>query len=80
MDYTSIHAAKTHFSELLARVANGEDVVIARAGKPIAKLVPISARKGRRTLGLLKGRIKIEKNFDARLPKTITDAFNGRRV
>lgn len=54
METVNIYEAKTHLSRLLDRVAAGEEVVIARAGKPIARLVPL-ASEGPRPLGLLRG-------------------------
>jgi prevent-host-death family protein len=69
MVQVNIHEAKTHFSKLLERVAAGEEVVIARAGKPIAKLVPIVERPARRPFGLFKGQIHMAENFDDPLPE-----------
>ncbi len=71
----NIHEAKTHLSRLLARVASGEEVVISKAGKPIARLSPIADRPKKRTPGSAKGKVIIEKNFDAPLPKRILKAF-----
>jgi prevent-host-death family protein len=56
MTTVNIHHAKTHLSKLLGRVAAGEDVVIARAGRPVARLVPIAPREPRKP-GLAKGRL-----------------------
>jgi prevent-host-death family protein len=56
MTTDNIHHAKTHLSKLLGRVAAGEDVVIARAGRPVARLVPIAPREPRKP-GLAKGRL-----------------------
>lgn len=71
----NIHEAKTHLSKLLARVGNGEEVIISKAGKPIAKLVPIADKTKKRVPGSAKGKVIIEKNFDAPLPKHILKAF-----
>ncbi len=73
MDSVNIHEAKTHLSKLLERVAAGEEIVIARNGQPIAKLVAVSgpARKP----GRLKGRVKIGRDFDAPLPPEVAAAF-----
>jgi prevent-host-death family protein len=60
----NIHEAKTHLSRLLARVAEGEDVVIARSGEPIARIVPIERPKGPRILGQFRGRIVIPSDFN----------------
>ena len=71
----NIHEAKTHLSKLLARVGNGEEVIISKAGKPIAKLVPIADKTKKRVPGSAKGKVIMEKNFDAPLPKYIQKAF-----
>jgi len=73
----NIHAAKTHFSRLVERAARGEEIVIARDGRPLARLVPLAAPRRRRRLGLLKGKIKIAANFDAPLPAKALRQFYG---
>jgi len=73
----NIHEAKTNFSKLLARVSAGEEVVIARAGKPIARIVPFSERPMRRTPGSAKGKVAISPDFDAPLPEPVLKAFEG---
>ena len=79
MRIINVHAAKTHLSRLLEDAAAGEEIVIAKAGKPIAKLVPVSpAKPGKRRLGILGGRINLPDDFDAPLPQEILDAFEGR--
>ena len=65
----NIHEAKTHLSRLLARVEAGEQITIARAGKPIAILSPTNARPPDRVPGLDKGLVKIHPNFDDPLPE-----------
>ncbi len=75
MDIVNVHEAKTHLSKLLERVAQGEEIVVAKAGKPVAKLVPVSGRGGRRVPGLSKGRLWISDDFDAPLPDDIQKAF-----
>ena len=74
----NIHAAKTHFSRLVERAARGEEIIIAKAGKPVARLMPLATPGRRRRLGLLKGRIKIAPDFDAPLPEEIQRLFEGR--
>lgn len=64
----NIHEAKTHFSKLIEEVERGEEIVIARAGKPVAKLVPVGAEPPRRVLGQLKGQIWMSDDFDDPLP------------
>lgn len=67
--------AKTHLSRLLERVAAGEEIVLARAGTPIARLVPIAVIPRRPGRG--KGRITMADDFDAPLPNELLDAFEG---
>ncbi|MDP6775306.1 MAG: type II toxin-antitoxin system Phd/YefM family antitoxin [Candidatus Latescibacteria bacterium] len=78
MVQVNIHEAKTHFSKLIKRVINGEEVVIARSGKPVARLGPIDhERKRPRMPGSAKGLVRIGADFDAPLPKELTQAFVG---
>ena len=70
MEEVNVHEAKTHLSRLLQKVEAGEEVVIARAGDPIAKLVPIAPKRAR-TPGRLKNRIHIGEDFDAPLPEEL---------
>lgn len=72
----NIHEAKTHLSRLLKRVEAGDEVVIAKAGKPIARLSPVTT-SGKRMLGLDKGRVFIADDFDAPLPEEILRDFEG---
>ena len=71
----NIHEAKTQFSRLLARVATGEEIVIARAGKPIARLAPLAERSKRRVLGQDKGLFEVPEDFDDPLPDDILADF-----
>lgn len=64
MDQVNIHDAKTHFSKLVERAAAGEEIVIARAGKPMAKLVPYVEERQPRRLGGWKGKVWISPDFD----------------
>ena len=73
----NVYEAKTHLSRLLRRVAAGEEVVIAKSGKPIARLVPVGEPRRERVLGTEKGRISIPDDFDAPLPPDIQAAFEG---
>jgi prevent-host-death family protein len=61
----NVHEAKTHLSRLLVRVEAGEEVVIARAGRPVARLVPYRRSMEPRVLGIWKGRVTIAPDFDA---------------
>ena len=73
----NVHEAKTKFSKLLAKVERGEEVVIARSGKPIARLVAIAAPATAPTLGADVGAFVVPDDFDAPLPTEVLDAFEG---
>jgi prevent-host-death family protein len=73
----SVYDAKTNLSRLLDRAAGGEEIVITRNGRPVAKLVAATAARKPRKLGMLKGRIRIRKTFDAPLPNDVLDTFEG---
>ena len=75
MKTINIHAAKTQFSSLLAEVEAGEEIIIAKAGKPVARLIPLQKNDFRRSFGALKGRIHMKDNFDDPLPPEIAKAF-----
>lgn len=69
LDTVNVHEAKTHLSRLLERVERGEEVVIARAGKPVAKLVSVNpAKKTRGVLGRYRGQIWMSEDFDDPVP------------
>ncbi len=77
MTVTNIHQAKTHLSKLIASVEEGKEVIIARAGKPVAKLVPYHAeRKARKPGGGWKGRVWMADDFDD-LPENLAALFRG---
>ncbi len=78
MKTVNIHEAKTHLSKLLARVRKGEEVIVAKAGKPVAKIVPFETAPKRRVPGSARGLVKIYDNFDDPLPDEILDAFEGK--
>ncbi len=71
----NIHEAKTHLSKLLERVAMGEEVIIAKAGKPVAKLVSVESERRRFRLGSAKGEFVVPDDFNDPLPKEIEDLF-----
>jgi prevent-host-death family protein len=71
----NIHEAKTHLSRLLAEVAAGEEIVIARAGKPVARIVPVAGPHPERVLGIDTGRVVIRDDFDAPLPDEVLAGF-----
>ena len=73
--YVNIHEAKTHFSKLLKRVLKGEEVIIARAGQPIARLLPLQPKRGKRVPGSAKGMFTMSDDFDAPLPEDLQRAF-----
>jgi prevent-host-death family protein len=77
MGVFNVHDAKTHLSRLLERVAQGEEIIIAKSGRPVAKLVRVAAEP--RTPGRLKGRIRISADFDEPLPDEILAPFRGER-
>jgi len=74
----NVHDAKTHLSRILEDVAAGAEVVIAKAGKPVARLVPFESAPKPKQLGLLKGRIRVAENFNAPLPPELLADFEGR--
>jgi prevent-host-death family protein len=74
----NVYAAKTNLSRLLEQVERGEEIVITRHGKPVARLVPMARPRARRKLGVLRGKIRIAKDFDAPLPDDVLDAFDGK--
>ena len=76
MRQVNIHEAKTHLSALVDAAAAGEDIVLARAGKPIALLCALRDVEPRR-FGALKGRIRIAADFDAPLPEHVVRDFEG---
>src|SRR5438132_1367303 len=78
MQSVNVHAAKTHLSRLLQRVAQGEVIVIAKAGRPIARLVPVSPPRALADLlGIDRGRLRIAKDFNTPLPDKVLSAFEG---
>jgi prevent-host-death family protein len=73
----NIHEAKTNFSRLLERVATGEEVIIAKAGKPVARLVPYAKQPSRRVAGGDVGSVTIAEDFDAPLPDDLLAEFES---
>lgn len=74
----NIHDAKSNFSKLIAAVEEGEEIIIAKAGKPVATLGPVKRNKSARIRGLLKGQIRLGAEFDEPLPSDVLDAFEGK--
>jgi len=77
METVNVHEAKTQLSRLLARVENGEEITIARAGRPVARLLPALQQGKRRMPGSLKGRIHLDERFDEPLSDAELDAWEG---
>jgi prevent-host-death family protein len=79
VQFINVHAAKTHFSRLVDEAAAGAEIIIAKAGKPVAKLVPLVGleKRPKRKLGALAGRATVPADFDAPLPEAVLDGFEG---
>ena len=75
MTEVNVHEAKTHLSRLLVRVGGGEEILISRAGKPVARLVPARRGRGRRKPGRFVGKGRIADDFNAPLPPEILAEF-----
>ena len=78
MKVVTVHAAKTHLSRLIARACAGEEVIIARGKKAVARLVPVGHVKSGRRFGSLKGQVSLDRDFFKPLPKSELDAWDGR--
>jgi prevent-host-death family protein len=81
MRTVNIHEAKTHLSRLVQRAANGEPFIIAKAGKPLVKVVPLDApTDGKKTsrLGFMKGAFKVPDDFDTMMADEIEEMFYGK--
>ena len=79
METVNVHEAKTHFSRLLDRAQEGEEFVIAKAGRPVARLGPLARRVKKRRLGLLDGKLRVPDDFNEPLPDEVIAVFEGRR-
>ena len=79
MKTVNLHAAKTQLSRLVDEAAAGEDIVIAKAGKPMVRLVPVTARTERTGFGRDKGKISVRGDFDAPLGDDLLRAFGVKR-
>ncbi len=73
----NIHEAKTHLSRLVEDAANGQEIIIAKAGKPVARLTAPGRARKRRTLGWLSGKIAVPADFDDPLPESVLATFEG---
>ena len=79
MTTINIRAARRHFSRLVDAAAGGDEIIIAKAGRPVARIVPLpsAGNAKKRRLGSLAGVARIPADFDAPLPDEVIDAFNG---
>ena len=75
MTTVNVHEAKTQLSRLIEAAEAGEEVIIARAGKPVVRLMPLKANKPRRQLGMLAGQLTVPEDFDAPLADDVLDSF-----
>lgn len=73
----NIHEAKTHLSRIVEDVAAGAEVVIAKAGRPMARLVPLQSHADRKSLGLLRGRLVVPDDFNSPLSPDVTESFEA---
>jgi prevent-host-death family protein len=77
MDTVNLYEAKTNLSQLVERAAAGEEIIIAKAGRPLARLVPLAKRTAPRPLGLFAGEVEVGPDFDDPLPEDLLRAFEG---
>jgi prevent-host-death family protein len=77
MTVINIYDAKTQLSKLIEEAAAGNDVIIARGGKPVARLTRLATPKRKLKFGVLKGKVKVSADFDAPLPVEISKLFEG---
>ena len=75
MKTINLDAAKTHLSKFVKEVEAGNEIIIARNGRPVARLVPLKTPTKQRKLGTLAGKVSVKDNFDHPLPPTINKAF-----
>ncbi len=78
MEIINIHEAKTHLSRIVETVFRGSEVILAKAGKPMVKIVPLQAQKREIKFGVLKGKIRVADDFDALLPDDVLALFEGK--
>ena len=77
MNAINLYEAKTNLSSLVDRAAAGEEIIIAKGGRPLARLVPLNRRTTPRPLGLLAGQVRVGADFDDPLPDDVMRAFEG---
>ncbi len=79
METVNIHEAKTHLSRLVEKAAKGESFIIAKAGKPMVKVVPLEGEKPKRRIGFMKGQISVPEDFDTMMSEEIEEMFYGKQ-
>jgi prevent-host-death family protein len=79
MGKVNVQEAKSQFSQLLRRVAAGEEITIVNRGVAVARLAPVTEEQAGRKLGMFRGQMRIPEDFDAPLPEHVLKAFEGRR-
>jgi prevent-host-death family protein len=79
METINIHEAKTHLSRLVEKAAKGEPFIIAKAGKPMVKVVPLEDEKPKRRTGFMKGQISVPQDFDTMMSAEIEEMFYGEK-
>jgi len=77
METINIHEAKTHLSRLVEKAAKGKPFIIAKAGKPMVKVVPLIEEKPKKRLGFMKGQISVPDDFDTMMSAEIEEMFYG---
>ena len=77
MESVNIYDAKTRLSQLVDRAASGEDVIVSRNGKPLARITRLVQPKRKINFGLLKGKVTVRADFDAPLPPDVIAEFEG---
>jgi prevent-host-death family protein len=78
LETVNIYDAKTRLSQLVDKAAAGEDVIVSRNGRPLVRITRLEGAKRQVRFGVLKGKIRIAKDFDAPLPEDVLAAFEGR--
>jgi prevent-host-death family protein len=78
MEQVNIYEAKTHFSKYVEQAESGQDVIIARGGKQVARLTSIEPKKNPVRFGVLKGKVQVSADFDDALPDEVLAGFEGR--
>ncbi len=78
MEQVNIYEAKTHFSKYVEQAESGQDVIIARGGKQVARLTSIEPKKNPVRFGVIKGKVQVSADFDDALPDEVLAGFEGR--